>query len=148
MPMLFYVPPLLPVMGKVDNGMYENHGEGFFTSLDRSRMPIKYLAKLFSGGNEKIIDTVMKKLMAVRYYKRSVGMDDLDLVAVSKIMREANTTAEEAEEIYRLTALPTIDERFVIPEIQRERAIESTCSPELCKGSCGLGLNQAPGRGP
>lgn len=62
-------------------------------------------------------------------------------------MRAANISAAEAEAIYQLTALPTIDQRFVIPEIQREEAVESTCNPEICKGSCGLGLTEAPGRG-
>ncbi|MBK9202392.1 MAG: nitrate reductase subunit beta [Candidatus Obscuribacter sp.] len=147
MPMLFYVPALLPVMGKVESEVYENHGEHFFTSLEKSRLPIKYLARLFSAGNEQIIEGVMKKLMAVRYYKRSLSMEDLDVVTVSRIMREAHITPQEAEAIYQLTAIPTIDQRFVIPEIQREEAIESTCNPEICKGSCGLGISQQPGRG-
>ncbi|MBX3073314.1 nitrate reductase subunit beta [Candidatus Obscuribacterales bacterium] len=148
MPMLFYVPPLLPVMGKVDNGIYENPVEHFFTCLEKSRLPIKYLARLFSAGNEEVIESVMKKLMAVRYYKRSLEMDDIDIVKVSRMMREGAITPEEAEAIYQLTALPTIDQRFVIPEIQREEAIESTCNPEICKGSCGLGVTQSPERGP
>jgi nitrate reductase beta subunit len=150
MPMLFYVPPLLPVMGKLDNGHYENVADGFFTSLEQSRIPIKYLASLFSAGNQEIVQSVMKKLMAVRYYKRSLDTDhNLDIVACSRLMREANLTPEEAEEIYALTTLPTSYERFVLPPIQREEAMaESSCSPELCKGECGLGFNQAPGRGP
>lgn len=68
-------------------------------------------------------------------------------MTVSRIMREAHITPQEAEAIYQLTAIPTIDQRFVIPEIQREEAIESTCNPEICKGSCGLGISQQPGRG-
>lgn len=57
--------------------MARNHGEHFFTSLEKSRLPIKYLARLFSAGNEQIIEGVMKKLMAVRYYKRSLSMEEL-----------------------------------------------------------------------
>jgi nitrate reductase beta subunit len=148
MPMLFYVPPLLPVMGKVDNGKYENVTEGFFSSLQQSRIPMKYLARLFSAGNVEIIENVMRKLMAVRYYKRSLDLQDLDIVNVSKVMREANLTPKDAEEIYALTTLPTIYERFVLPPIQREETMDESCSPELCKGSCGLGFNQTPGRGP
>jgi nitrate reductase beta subunit len=147
MPMLFYVPPLLPVMGKVENGIYENPADLYFSGLKNARLPIKYLARLFSAGNEEIIESVMKKLIAVRYYKRSIGVDDLDLVEVNRVMRQGGITPQEAEEIYRLTALPTIDQRFVIPEIQREEAIESSCSPELCKGSCGLGITEPPRRG-
>lgn len=147
MPMLFYVPPLLPVQGKVENSIYQHESENFFAGLEQSRLPIKYLARLFSAGNEQIIECVLKKLMAVRYYKRSLAFENIDVVAVSRIMRAANISAAEAEAIYQLTALPTIDQRFVIPEIQREEAVESTCNPEICKGSCGLGLTEAPGRG-
>ncbi|CAN5639399.1 nitrate reductase subunit beta [soil metagenome] len=147
MPMLFYVPPLLPVMGKVDNGTYDNDVDGFFAALDKSRIPIKYLARLFSGGNEEIIDSVMKKLMAVRYYKRSTEVEDLDLVLISRMMREGNVTPEEAEAIYRLTALATVDERFALPPIQREEAIAPTESPEMCKGCSGFGCHDVPARG-
>ncbi len=147
MPMLFYVPPLLPVMGKLDNGRYENIMDGFFTSLEQSRLPMKYLAKMFSAGNEEIIESVMKKLMAVRYYKRSLELDDLDLVSISRMMREGNLTPEEAEEIYALTALPTTYDRYVLPPIQREEAISGTCSPELCKGECGLSFSESAKRG-
>lgn len=147
MPMLFYVPPLLPVMGKFDNGKYENVMDSFFTSLEKSRIPMKYLARLFSAGNEEIIESVMKKLMAVRYYKRTQEMNDIDLVTSSRMMREGNLTAEEAEEIYAMTALPTIYERFVLPPLQREEAVSQSCNVELCKGSCGLGLTQTAERG-
>jgi nitrate reductase beta subunit len=85
--------------------------------------------------------------MAVRYYKRSLELNDLDVVFVSRVMREASLTPQDAEEIYALTALPTIDQRYVLPPLQREEAIESSCNPELCKGSCGLGLNQEASRG-
>ena len=148
MPMLFYVPPLLPVMGKMDNGHYTNFVDGFFTGMENARLPIKYLSKLFSAGNTEIIEYAMKKLMAVRYYRRSLDMGDLDVIQISKMMREGNVTPEEAEEIYRLTALPTVDERFVIPPIQREEAISQTCNPEVCRGCTGLGTPVSIERGP
>ncbi|MBX9770372.1 MAG: hypothetical protein K2X29_03320, partial [Candidatus Obscuribacterales bacterium] len=148
MPMLFYVPPLLPVMGKFDNGKYENVIDTFFTSLEKSRIPLKYLARMFSAGNEQIIESVMKKLMAVRYYKRSLEMNDFDIVTTNRMMREASLTPEEAEEIYAMTTLPTIYERFVLPPIQREEAVETCGSMEVCKGCTGLGFTQEVGRGP
>ncbi len=144
MPMLFYVPPLLPVMGKSLNGTYEQTGEGFFTGLAESRLPMKYLASLFSAGNTTVIEDVMKKLMAVRYYKRQTSVNDMD---VSQILRESKLTAEQAQAIYELTAIPTVYERYALPPLQREEAIENTCSPQACKGCSGLGFNEAPARG-
>ncbi|MBZ0188424.1 MAG: nitrate reductase subunit beta [Candidatus Obscuribacterales bacterium] len=148
MPMLFYVPPLLPVMGKLDNGIYEHTTEHFFTAIENCRVPLKYLASLFSAGNEEVVVHAIKKLMAVRYYMRSLDMDDIDLVEISKALREGDTTPEEAMAIYRMTALPTIDERYVLPPLQREESIEGTCSPEACKGCTGMGVNVTIDRGP
>lgn len=147
MPMLFYVPPLLPVMGKAAHGTYEHAGKTFFSSLEESRLPIKYLSSLFSAGNNQIVEDVMRKLMAVRYYKRWQRVRDLPEDDVRNILREAKTTPEEVEEIYAMTAIPTVYERFVLPPIQREEAIQSSCSPEACKGCTGLGFNQPPVRG-
>jgi nitrate reductase beta subunit len=147
MPMLFYVPPLLPVMGRATGGKYQHAGDSFFSSLQEARLPIKYLASLFSAGNTGVIEAAMKKLMAVRYYKRSREVNDLDPALVSRILREANTTAEEAEEIYALTSLPTIYDRYVLPPLQREEAIQSTMSPEVCKGCSGFGFNKPAERG-
>jgi len=64
------------------------------------------------------------------------------------VLRHAGLTVDQAEAIYRLTALSDLNERYVMPPIQREEAIEdSGCPPEYCKGSCGLGCSSAPERG-
>jgi nitrate reductase / nitrite oxidoreductase, beta subunit len=147
MPMLFYVPPLLPVMGKAVHGTYEHEGDSFFTSLEQARLPIRYLASLFSAGNTEIVNEVMLKLMAVRYLKRWQQVKDLSEETVHKVLRLAKTTPEEVEEIYAMTSLPTVYQRFVLPEIKREEMIQTTCSPEACKGCTGLGFNQPPIRG-
>lgn len=146
-PMLFYVPPLLPVMGKMENGIYEHTQETFFTCLEKSRFSTKYLASLFSAGNEEIITRVLKKLLAVRYFKRSEQLHDIDKGKIEAIMREANLTEKEAEEIYKMTSMPTVYERFVLPPIQREEAIEAKLDPEVCKGCTGCGELNTPKRG-
>ncbi|MBI3119282.1 MAG: nitrate reductase subunit beta [Candidatus Hydrogenedentes bacterium] len=151
LPMLYYVPPLLPVMGRAGDGIYEHEAEEFFTHLDKSRLPMKFLASLFSAGNLDVVKAVMKKQMAVRYYKRAQDVDDVDAAKVQRVLREAHLTPEQAEAIYALTALAPMTERYVMPPIQREEALDGfdmpSCSPEMCKGKCGLGMTQAPQRG-
>ena len=147
MPMLFYVPPLLPIMGRSANGVYENAGDAFFSDLERARVPIAYLASLFSAGNTEIVEGVMKKLMAVRYYKRAEELDDVDPEVAHRVLREAGITPETAEAIYRMTATATIHDRYVLPPIQREEALDGTCGPEACKGETGLGFVQLARRG-
>lgn len=148
MPMLYYVPPMMPVMGRAGDGIYEHDAHELFAHLDNARLPIKYYAALFSAGNVEVVKDVMKRQMAVRYFKRAQEVKDVDADKVTRVLREAHLTAEEVEAIYRMTALAPMDERYVIPPIQREEAIDETaCSPEMCKGSCGLGAVTAPRRG-
>ncbi|GMU91064.1 MAG: nitrate reductase subunit beta [Candidatus Hydrogenedentota bacterium] len=151
MPMLYYVPPLLPVSGRMGDGIYEHDAEEFFSHLDKARIPIRYLAALFGAGNEDVVRAVLKKQMAVRYYKRAQEVDDVEPDRVKRVLREAHLTAEDAEAIYALTSLCGPDDRYVLPPIQREEAIDGRdtqgCSPELCKGQCGLGQVQMPRRG-
>ncbi len=151
MPMLYYVPPMLPVAGRMGDGIYEHDAEEFFSHLDKARLPMRYLAALFSAGNEGIVRAVMKKQMAIRYFKRAQDVGDVDPDKVNRVLREGHVTVEDAEAIYRLTALGTMENRYVMPPIQREEAIEGDggngCTPEMCKGACGFGATQTPRRG-
>ena len=149
-PMLFYVPPLRPVSGRTGDGIYEHGAEEFFASTGKARIPLKFLASMFSAGNIDVIEGVMRKLMAVRYFQRAKDVDETSPEAVAKILREAGLTPVEAQDIYELTALCGPAERYVMPPIQREEAIAGaghSCSPEMCKGSCGLGGTHQPERG-
>lgn len=148
MPMLYYVPPLLPVSGRSGDGIYEHDADHFFAHLDQSRLPMKFLARLFSAGNVEVVREVMKRQMAVRYFKRAQNVGDIDQKQVDAVLREAGLSAEEAEAIYKLTTLAAFDNRYVMPPIQREEAMDPTqCSPESCRGQCGLGATATPKRG-
>jgi nitrate reductase beta subunit len=41
------------------------------SSLERSRISMRYMASLLTGGNEQIIRDVYRKLVAVRVYMRA-----------------------------------------------------------------------------
>jgi nitrate reductase beta subunit len=128
MPMLFYVPPLLPVAGFGKGGIYRLSGD-FFSSLESSRVPIRYMADLFSGGNESVVTDVLKKLIAARVFKRAQTVGDISPEETERALAEGRTSPEEVEEIYRLTSLSTFDDRFVIPPFLREQAVESFKDP-------------------
>jgi nitrate reductase beta subunit len=148
MPMLYYVPPLLPVSGRTGDGIYEHDAEQFFAHVGQARLPMKFLARLFSAGNTDVVREVMKRQMAVRYFKRAQTVGDLDPKQVDAVLREVGLDAETAEAIYALTALASFDNRYVMPPIQREEAMDpAVCSPESCRGQCGLGATITPKRG-
>jgi nitrate reductase beta subunit len=152
LPMLFYVPPMLPVLAAVRNGRYDVAGAGeaglapLLSSLERARVPLRYLAHLFAAGNEEVVAAVYRKLIAVRIYQRGQTVKDVSAAEVQLALGLGETTPEEAEAIFRLTSLPTFEERFVIPPLAREMAIEQTLDPSTHKSSAGFGFRQAAER--
>ncbi len=152
LPMLFYVPPMLPVLAKVKNGNYDVAGadtEGLtplLSSLEDARVPLRYMASLFSAGNEDIVTEVYRKLIAVRVYKRAETVGDVTSDEGAEALAMAGITAEEAEAIFRLTALPSFEERFVLPPLGREVAVEQTEDPYRHKREAGFGSIKAPER--
>ena len=146
LPMLYYVPPLLPVMGKMTAGAHDSVVEEMFGAVDGSRISIEFLSKLFSAGNTDVVRDVLRKLVAVRIHRRSKGIDDISPEVAQKALREAQLTEKSADAIYRLTALSNAHERYVMPPIQREEAMPGECAPESCKGSCGFGPDSPPKR--
>ncbi len=152
LPMLFYVPPMLPVLAAVRDGKYEVDGakaEGLaplLSSLEQARVPVHYMASLFAAGNDGVIESVYRKLIAVRVYMRSQRVKDVSPKEAQQALAQGKTTAQEAEAIFRLTSLPTFEERFVVPPLAREVAIQQTVDPFTHKPSAGFGFRQAPER--
>ena len=66
---------------------------------------------------------------------------------VARQLAAAGMTAAEAEAIYRMTTLPNLAERFVIPQYHRELAVEAWKDPLAHKGEAGFGALQPPRRG-
>lgn len=152
LPMLFYVPPMLPVLAKTKDGNYEVDQSGadglspLLSALEKARVPIKFMARLFSAGNTDVIEEVYRKLIAVRIHRRSETVKDVSQDVVEKAYATGKTDAKEADAIFRLTALPTYDERFVVPNMSRELAVEATTSPLTNKQETGFGFRQKPAR--
>lgn len=147
LPNLFYVPALLPTMATVQDGIYDSTSKSLWNGVDKNRLPMKYLASLFSAGNtDKIVD-VMKRLMAVRLHRRGVTTGDISKEEISSAMDEVNINADMADAIFRLTSLATFDERFVIPPAHREESIEMLENTADVKGNTGFGFKERPVRG-
>ncbi len=145
LPMLFYVPPLLPVLS-MDNQGAQKLAEDFFTTLENARLPMSYLAGLFAGGNVEEIKAVYRRLMAVRLQRRQATVGDLEESEMAKVRESAGISAEQVEAIYRMTSLTSIKQRIVVPSMLRDRAVEATMNPEQYKQEMGFGSRKAPKR--
>ena len=146
-PMLFYVPPLLPVMSKVGEGgtvLVDN--DKLFAEFDKARVPLEYLGNLFAAGNVGKVRYALHKQFAVRLYRRHMTVGDIDWDTANRALIEADCSPEEADAIYRLTSLATFEDRFVIPPMQREMAIEMIEDPHERRQAAGFGFLMGPTR--
>ena len=75
MPMVWYIPPLSPVVDVVrDTGEDAEDKGNLFAAIDALRIPVEYLAELFTAGDVAPVDAVLKKLAAMRCYMRDINM--------------------------------------------------------------------------
>jgi len=147
LPMLFYVPPMSPVMATRQNGAVEHVSEDLFHDIEEARVPMKFLANLFGAGLEGPVRYALRKQKAVRWYRRALTVGDVDMATAQRMLDEADCSPQEAEAIYRLTSLCTFDDRFVIPPENREEAIQMMEDPLAYKQAAGFGFRSEPHRG-
>ena len=145
--MLFYVPPMSPVMSSRQNEVLEHATKDLFHDIDQARVPLKFLANMFGVGSESKLRYALCKQKAVRWYRRAITVGDVEMETARRMLREAECSEEEAEAIYRLTSLCTFDDRFVIPPAHREQAMEMMTDPMERRQSTGFGFLETPQRG-
>ncbi|MDP3891679.1 4Fe-4S dicluster domain-containing protein, partial [Nocardioides sp.] len=120
MPMVWYIPPLSPVVDVVKDTGYDAEDRGnLFAAIDALRIPIEYLAELFTAGEVEPVDRVLKKLAAMRCYMRDIN---LGREPDASIPEAVGMTEEEMYDMYRLLAIAKYDERYVIPPAHAEQA--------------------------
>ena len=147
LPMLFYVPSMAPVMSSRQDGAIKNISNDLFHDIDDARVPLKFFANMFGAGHEGVVRYALRKQKAVRWYRRAVTVGDLEMAVAERVLREAECTKDEAEAIYRLTSLCTFNDRFVIPPMHREEAIEMLGDPHEHQQNTGFGFLTGPKRG-
>ncbi len=147
MPMLFYVPPLLPVMSNMNGDVINNESDDLFAPIEKARAPMAFLGSLFGGGNESHVRYALRKQMAVRVWRRAVTVGDIEMDVAKRMLTEADCTPEQADAIYEMTALSSFEERFSIPPSHREEAIEMLEDPLEHKQQVGFGFRTGPKRG-
>jgi len=141
MPMVWYIPPLSPVVDVVrDTGHDAENPGNLFAAINALRIPIEYLAELFTAGDPAPVNAVLHKLAAMRTYMRDINLGhDPD----KSIPAAVGMTSEALYDMYRLLALAKYDERYVIPPAHAEQAHKL----EELATECSLDYQGGPGMG-
>ena len=141
MPMVWYIPPLSPVVDIVRDTGHDAEDKGnLFAAIEALRIPIEYLAELFTAGDVKPVDAVLRRLAAMRSYMREINMGR---EADESIAAAVGMSGQEMQDMYRLLAIAKYDERYVIPPAHAEQAH----SLEELATECSLDYDGGPGMG-
>ncbi|MBW9207894.1 nitrate reductase subunit beta [Mumia sp. zg.B17] len=137
MPMVWYVPPLSPIVDLLaDQGHDAEDERTLFGAIEALRIPVEYLAELFTAGDTDVITGVLRKLAAMRSYMRGIN---LGKVPDGTIPASVDMSEEDMYEMYRLMAIAKYDERYVIPTAHAEQA------HDLEELGCSLDFEEGPG---
>jgi nitrate reductase beta subunit len=138
LPMVWYVPPLSPIVSTLEEDGSEADPDEVFPAIEAMRIPIDYLANLLAAGDGAVVRDVLRRLAAMRGYMRKREV----LGERDAAMAEAvGMSAADLEDMYRLLAIGKYEERYVIPTAHAELGRRLM----LQQGSCGLDFAGGPG---
>jgi len=120
MPMVWYIPPLSPVVEALrDTGFDGEDQRNLFAAIEALRIPVEYLAELFTAGAVQPVTGVLRTLAAMRAHMRQVNLsEEVD----PSIAASAGMTRDEIEALYRLLAIARYEDRYVVPTAHVETA--------------------------
>jgi nitrate reductase / nitrite oxidoreductase, beta subunit len=130
LPMVWYVPPLSPVLDAVDAaGGDQDDPDHVFAAVTRLRIPLEYLAELFSAGDTDVVAGVLMKLTALRSYMRERTLGE---AGDEDVLTAVGLTPREAEDLHRLLAVAKYADRYVVPAAHKEDAAALSAMENRC----------------
>jgi len=132
---------LYPFLQSLKETGYDAEDRGnLFAAIEALRIPVDYLAQLFTAGDPAPVDLVLRRLAAMRSYMRDLNLGrDPD----ESIPTAVGMTGEQIYQMYRLLAVAKYDERYVIPPAHAEQAH----GLEELATECSLNYEGGPGMG-
>ncbi|MBL1083848.1 nitrate reductase subunit beta [Streptomyces actinomycinicus] len=143
MPMVWYIPPLSPVVDALtESGHDGEDAENLFGAIDTLRIPLEYLAEMFTAGDTGPVRAALDRLAAMRSHMRALNLGEEPDTAVAAAV---GMEPDEIEAMYRLLAIATNEDRYVIPTAAAgdARRLEESALP----GGCSLDYAGGPGMG-
>lgn len=122
LPMVWYVPPLSPVQSQIEQGALPTEEDGVIPKAEAMRLPLRYLANMFTAGNEEVIKRGLDRMLAMRVYKR---MQNVDGEVSSQVLEKVGLSADQVEEMHHLMAIANWEDRFVIPTSHKEMHVDN-----------------------
>lgn len=122
MPMVWYCPPLSPIMNYFEGKDSINNPDAIFPAIEEMRLPIEYLANLLTAGDTRPVKTALQRMAMMRGYMRAQTTGkpyDTDRLA------RLGLTERQTKDMYRLLAIAKYEDRFVIPTSHKEAYMDT-----------------------
>uniref|UniRef100_UPI00402AB1D5 nitrate reductase subunit beta n=1 Tax=Turicimonas muris TaxID=1796652 RepID=UPI00402AB1D5 len=147
LPMVWYVPPLSPIAQAVDAGKLSLKDD--LPDVESLRIPVQYLANLFTAGNTKPVLDALGRLLAerkiLRSYSNGAGIsqfltcevfpEELKNSPDVKLLDSLGLTLQDVCDMHNLFAIADYKDRFVVPSANRNHMASM-----LSQGSQGINL--------
>ncbi|MGG4092963.1 nitrate reductase subunit beta [Paenibacillus lautus] len=151
LPMVWYVPPLSPIMNYFEGRDSIENPDMIFPAIEEMRTPIQYLANLLTAGDTVTVKEALQKMAMMRSYMRAQSSGtEFDETRLERV----GLTAHQMTQMYRLLAIAKYDDRFVVPTSHKESHMDvyrsqgsegfsascGGCGPEGLQGKTGKEL--------
>jgi nitrate reductase beta subunit len=141
MPMVWYIPPLSPVVDAVAASGFDGEDRStLFAAIGALRIPVEYLAEQFSAGDPAPVAHSLRVLAAMRSHMRRLNLGEPEGDAEAEAA-SVGFTPRALEDLFRLLAIAKYEDRYVIPAAHVE------LSAALDEAACSLDFEGGPGMG-
>jgi nitrate reductase beta subunit len=145
LPMVWYIPPLSPVLdATAELGGDQDCADDVFHAVSGLRIPLEYLAELFTAGDAAAVAGVLMKLAAMRSHMRRLTLEgSVD----ESLLSSVGASAQDLEDLYRLLGVAKAADRFVVPMAHRVEGARLASWQTDCAldRPGGPGMNEQPG---
>ncbi len=142
MPMVWYIPPLSPVADVTAAAGYDDtDADAVFAAIDTLRIPVEYLANLFTAGRTGPVRDSLRRLAMVRSVMRAHQLGQHPGVDPGDV----GLSFDDADDLFRLLALARYEDRYVVPPAHAENAGRLLAQHSL--SGCSLESEGGPGMG-
>ncbi len=136
MPMVWYIPPLSPVVDALTGTGFDGEDRPtLFAAIDALRIPVEYLAELFSAGDPAPVVGSLRILAAMRAHMRRINLEE---APDETIATSVGFSGRALEDLHRLLAIAKYEDRYVIPsthaEVGRALGEAAGCSLDYAGG--------------
>ncbi len=109
MPMVWYVPPLSPVTDVVGAAGYDpDDPDAVFATIDALRIPVEYLAHIFTAGDQEPVRTALRRLVPS---ERTCAPSSSASPSTTRSPGLVRMTPADLESLYRQLAIAKYEDR-------------------------------------